>query len=91
MKRVIVLSNTVGRKFKNSVKTTAVRYFNDFEVVSLLTSHECDYLSLIKKISQNSEYIFVDLEKKQPLNLENQFNPLDSCSDNLSLLIFFLL
>ena len=74
MKRVIVLSNTVGRKFKNSVKTTAVRYFNDFEVVSLLTSHECDYLSLIKKISQNSEHIFVDLEKKQPLNLENQFN-----------------
>ena len=74
MKRIIVLSNTVGRKFEKSVKTTAVRYFNDFEVISLLTSHECDYIKLIQKISQSSEHIFVDLEKKQPLNLENQFN-----------------
>ncbi len=74
MKRVVVLSNTVGRKFEKYVKATAVRYLNDFEVVSLLTSHECDYVDLIKKISQSSEHIFVDLEKKQPLNLHNQFN-----------------
>ena len=64
MKRVIVLSNTVGRRFKNPVKATAVRYLNDFEVVSLLTSHECDYIDLVKKISRSSEHIFVDLEKK---------------------------
>ena len=74
MKKIIVISNTVGREFSQSIKTTAVRYFKDFEVISLLTSHECDYSRLIKKISKVSKNIFVDLEKKQPLNLGN---PLD--------------
>ena len=72
MKKIIVISNTVGREFSQSIKTTAVRYFKDFEVISLLTSHECDYHKLIKKISKISKNIFVDLEKKQPLNLGNE-------------------
>ncbi len=74
MKRVIVLSNTVGREFSLPVKTTAIRSIGDIEVVSLLTSKDCDYIQLVEKIAKNSSYIFVDLEKKQPLNLRNQFN-----------------
>ena len=68
MERIIVLSNTVGRNFDKSVKTTAIREIEGFEVVSLLTSNECDYDSLVKKIIKTSSHLFVDLEKKQPLN-----------------------
>ena len=74
MKKVIVISNTVGREFSQSIKTTAVRYFEDYEVISLLTSHQCDYQKLLKKISNISNNIFVDLEKKQPLNLGNELD-----------------
>ena len=74
MNRVIVLSNTVGREFSSAVKTTAVRSVGDFEVVSLLTSKDCDYIQLVERIAKSSNNIFVDLEKKQPLNLKNEFN-----------------
>ena len=74
MERIIVLSNTVGRNFKTPVKTTAVRQINNLEIVSLLTSDECDYDDLVKKISNTSSHIFVDLEKKQPLNIKNELD-----------------
>lgn len=74
MNRVIVLSNTVGREFSSPVKTTAIRSIGDIEVVSLLTSKDCDYIQLVEKIAKYSNHIFVDLEKKQPLNLKNEFN-----------------
>ncbi len=74
MERIIVLSNTVGRSFSKPVKTTAVREFDELEVVSLLTSNECDYNDLVKKISLTSSHLFVDLEKKQPLNIENKID-----------------
>lgn len=74
MKRVVVLSNTVGREFSSPVKTTAIRSFGDTEVVSLLTSRDCDYINLVEKIAKDSNNLFVDLEKKQPLNLRNEFN-----------------
>nr|WP_075440454.1 hypothetical protein [Prochlorococcus marinus] len=74
MERIIVLSNTVGRTFSTPVKTTAIRTIGNYEIISLLTSTECDYLNFVKKVSQTSSNIFVDLEKKQPLNLRNKFD-----------------
>ena len=55
MKKIIVISNTVGREFSQSIKTTAVRYFEDYEVISLLTSHQCDYHKLIKKMCKQTK------------------------------------
>jgi len=74
MQRIIVLSNTVGRNFEKSIKATAVREADGFEVVSLLTSNECDYDNLVRNIQKTSSHLFVDLEKKQPLNIKNQFD-----------------
>ena len=74
MQRIIVLSNTVGRNFEKSVKATAVREAEGFEVVYLLTSNECDYDNLVRNIQKTSSHLFVDLEKKQPLNIKNQFD-----------------
>ena len=74
MKNIVVLSNTVGRTFKNNVKVSAVREFRDYQLISLLTSNECDYSKLVKKISNISSHIFVDLEKKQPLNLHDKID-----------------
>ena len=74
MERIIVLSNTVGRIFSASVKTTAIRTFGNYEIISLLTSTDCNYLKLLKKVSETSKNIFVDLEKKQALNLRNKFD-----------------
>ncbi len=74
MERIIVLSNTVGRNFSKPVKTTAVREIDELQIVSLLTSNQCDYNELVKKISHTSSNIFVDLEKKQPLNIENDID-----------------
>ena len=72
IKRVIVLSNSVGRNFKQQVKVTAVREYEGYEVVSLLTSDKCNYKELVKKISLYTSDLFVDLEKKQPLNIQNK-------------------
>ncbi len=74
MERILVLSNTVGRTLPTSVKTTAVRTIGNYEIISLLTSTHCDYIKLLKKVSETSSNIFVDLEKKQPLNLRNKFD-----------------
>ena len=74
MKRVIVLSNTVGREFSSPVKTTAIRSIGDTQVISLLTSKDCDYIKLVDRIAKTSNNLFVDLEKKQPLNLKNELN-----------------
>ena len=71
MEKIIVLSNTVGRTFDSAVKTSAVREFSDLQVITLLTSNECDYFKLVIKISSITSHIFVDLEKKQPLNIKD--------------------
>ena len=72
MKKVIVLSNTAGRNFKQQVKSTAIREYAGYEVISLLTSHDCNYKEIVEKISSISSDLFVDLEKKQPLNIKNK-------------------
>ncbi len=72
MERIIVLSNSSDRPIPGSVKATAVRVHNNYEVISLLTSHDCDYKNLVRRISETSSHLFVDLEKKQPLNIHNQ-------------------
>ena len=74
MERIVILSNTVGRQFEESIKTTAVREIGNIQVVSLLTSNECDYIKLVKKIAETSSHLFVDLEKKQPLDIKNIYD-----------------
>ena len=39
-----------------------------------LTTKDCDYIKLVDRIAKTSNNLFVDLEKKQPLNLKNEFN-----------------
>ncbi len=74
MEKIVLLSNTVGRKFKFEVKATAVRRFEKYEIISLLTSDKCNYDDLIINIANYASHIFVDLEKKQPLNINDQFD-----------------
>ena len=74
MEKIIVLSNTVARNFKFAVKASAVRKFGKFEIISLLTSDKCNYDELVNKISSLSSHVFVDLEKKQPLNIHDKFD-----------------
>ena len=74
MERIVVLSNSVGRHIDHNVKATAVRTNNYFEVISLLTSHKCDYIDLVLKVSKITSHIFVDLEKKQPLDATTKSN-----------------
>ena len=71
MEKIIILSNSVNRTFNNGVKTTAVREYENYQIISLLTSNDCDYEKLIKKIALISTNLFVDLEKKQPLDQKN--------------------
>ncbi len=74
MEKVVILSNSVGREIEKNVKVTAVRRLQDFEVISMLTSHNCNYFELVEKISRYSNHIFVDLEKKQPLDVDNKLD-----------------
>ncbi len=87
IKRVIVLSNSVGRNFKQQVKVTAVREYEGYEVVSLLTSDQCNYRELVKKISLYTSDLFVDLEKKQPLNIQNKVDQLGNLFKSISIAI----
>ena len=74
MKRILIISNTANRSFSYEVKATAVRVFEGYEFISLQISNECNYEQLLKKISQTCHAIFVDLEKKQPINIRNKSN-----------------
>lgn len=74
MQRILIISNTANRSFSYQVKATAVRVLAGYEFISIQISNECDYEQLLKKASQTCHAIFVDLEKKQPINIRNKSN-----------------
>ncbi|WP_320674137.1 NAD(P)-dependent oxidoreductase [Prochlorococcus sp. MIT 1341] len=82
-----MLSNSVGRIFEDRIKTTAVREIGDYQIVSLLCSEKIDYADFVRLVSETSSHLFVDLEKKQPLNITNKADQLNNLFKSIRLSI----